>query len=108
MAARLTDEERRLRLMTRAELADEVGCLKSRVAACRDAEEAVKTELLRRDLTEADGELFRVTLSWTEGERFSLEALREAKGEKFLLPFMRRVAPYWTLRCHARRREIAR
>jgi hypothetical protein len=89
MAAPLTPEQKRLRGLTPGELADEAGVLKADAAAVEDKIAAVKAEALRRKLSEADGELYRMTIAPArDGERLDVKALRAAKGEKFLAPYM--------------------
>ena len=104
MSARLDDETRRRRRLKDGELADEVGELKAMAAELRDREERLKAEAVRRDLLEADGKLFRITLT-PPGEvlRFSLEALRADKGDRFVEKYYRIGAVGWILRCTARR-----
>jgi hypothetical protein len=102
MAARLTDEERRLRGLTPGELADEVGALKAEAADAEAKIAALKAEAVRRKLTEANGSLFRVTLSPPgEATRLDIKALRAAKGEKFLAPWLMPVVTDWVMRCTA-------
>jgi hypothetical protein len=109
MPAKLTDEKRRLRAMTPAQLADEVGLVKAQVSTAREGEEAIKAEMVRRSLKEAAGDLFRLALTEpSAGERLDTKALRAAKGDKFLKPFMVPSERDWVMNCYPLKRDPTR
>ena len=102
----MTEAERRLRALTPAQLADEVGELKAQIADHREMEEAVKAELIRRKLLAADGALFHVSLTPpATQDRFSAKALLEDKGQKFVDRYKRPVEIGWVMNCHPRKRD---
>lgn len=101
MAARLTDEQRRLRKLTRAELADEVGALKADAADAEAKIEAIKQEAIRRQITVANGSLFRITLS-PPGEAQRLDGKRlRAEHPTIADQYTATVATDWAMRCAA-------
>jgi hypothetical protein len=110
MTAPLDAETRRLRAMTPAQLADEVGTRKATIATVDEQLEALKLECQRRGITEASGALFDITLT-PPGERKSLDgtALLAEFGAQFVERFTRTtLGRSWTLRCTARKAAAAR
>jgi hypothetical protein len=86
-----------LRDLSPGQLADEAGKLK---AALSD----IKDEAIRRELTRAEGNFFRLTLS-PPGRQMRLDRARlEAdQGTAFLAPYLYEEDTYWVMRCNARR-----
>lgn len=106
MAKSLSDEERRLRKLTSAELADEVGALKAEIGDRNAAIDVLKAEAVRRGLTEADGSLFRITLSPPgEQQRIDKEMLESVFGTAFVQHFSKTVPTDWSMRCYGRKAQ---
>ena len=103
MTKPLDPEIKRLRALTDGELADAVGAIRAEIAAGEERLQAYKTEAVRRDLREADGTLFRVTLT-PPGMQMRLDAklLRQVFGDPFADHFSRVVNTDWVMRCFAR------
>lgn len=108
MSKPLDPETKRLRAMTPAQLADGVGMRKAIVAEANEELEAYKQECLRRDLYEASGVLFDITLS-PPGEREILDkaALVADFGADVVRERYTKVSigTSWTLRCNARKQR---
>jgi hypothetical protein len=95
--AKLTDADRRLRRLQPAELADECGGLQADIAA-------IKAEMIRRNLTRADGDVFRLTLT-APGEHRRFDRNRyEADHGKLSDLYFRVAETDWQMRCSSRRR----
>ena len=104
MTKPLDAETKRLHGLSPGELADEVGAVKAQIAAREDRIEVLKAEAVRRGLTEADGELFRITLSAPTFQfRIDSKLLRQVMGDPFADHFSRTVQLDWALRCVARK-----
>src|SRR5262244_660122 len=103
MTEALAPEIKRLRKLTPAALADEVGQLKARIAALDEQLEGYKAEGIRRGLEEIDGTLFRLTFS-PPGSRFVTDSvlLRSVMGDAFANHFTRAIETGWVMRCVAR------
>jgi hypothetical protein len=90
-------ELKKLRGLSPGELADEAGKLKAALGQIKD-------EAIRRELTRAEGNLYRLTLSppgrQTRLDRTRLEA---DKGAAFLAPYLYETDTDWVMRCNARR-----
>lgn len=104
MTAPLDPETKRLRRLSAGELADEVGAVKAQIADLEQRLDLYKAEGIRRDLREADGQLFRLTFS-EPGSRVTIDGvlLRRVMGDAFVDHFSRSVATDWVMRCAARR-----
>jgi hypothetical protein len=104
MTEKLDPETKRLRKLSPGELADEVGSIKAEIADLEVRLDAHKAEAVRRDLREAGGKLFRVTLSPPSNQaRVDSALLRQVMGEAFVDHFSRIVALDWVLRCFGRK-----
>jgi hypothetical protein len=86
-----------LRDLSPGQLADEAGKLKAALSDIRD-------EAIRRELTRAEGNCFRLTLSppgrQTRLDRARLEA---DHGADFIAPYLYEADTTWVMRCSARR-----
>lgn len=86
-----------LSTLSPGELADQAGKHKAALAQIKD-------EAIRRELTRAEGNLFRLTLSppgrQTRLDRARLEA---DKGAAFLAPYLYEEDTSWVMRVNARR-----
>jgi hypothetical protein len=103
MTAPLDPETKRLRALSTAELADQVGETKAQLADLEALLDRYKAEGVRRELTLAEGRLFRVT--WSEpGTRQLVDAklLRQVMGEAFADHFSKQSPTDWVMRCSAR------
>jgi hypothetical protein len=100
----LDPDTKKLRALSPGELADQVGTLKARIAGLEDQLGDLKAEAVRRQLLEAEGELFRITLS-PPGEQLRIDGklLRAVMGNAFVDHFSRSTAVDWVMRCSARR-----
>jgi hypothetical protein len=104
MTRPLDPETKRLHGLSHGELADEVGAVKAQISDREGRLEALKAEAVRRGLREADGQLFRITLSEpTTGQRLDGKLLREVFGDSFVDHFSRQVPLDWAMRCVARK-----
>jgi hypothetical protein len=104
MTEPLDPETKRLRKISPGELADEVGQLKAAIAALEAKLGAYKDEGVRRELREAEGTLFRITLAPpTQQARVDTKTLRLVMGDPFVDHFSRQVDLDWSLRCFARK-----
>jgi hypothetical protein len=67
------------------ELVDAIGHVKAEAAEIKAREDALRTELISRGVTEAEGMLFRATV--TEAARWTLNAeqIREEMGEAWAM-----------------------
>jgi hypothetical protein len=88
------------------EIADQLGHVKAEAAEIKAREDALRAELVVRRVSEAEGALFRATL--TEATRWTLDAarIREEMGEAWALA-RSKVAAVTTLRVVARTRRAA-
>lgn len=104
MTEALDPEIKRLRRLSAGDLADEVGAVKAKLADLEATLDGYKTEVVRRDLREVDGKLFRLTLS-EPGSRVMVDSvlLRRVMGDAFADHFSRTIATDWMMRCVARR-----
>jgi len=104
MTEPLAPEIKRLRKLTPAALADEVGQLKAQIAALDEQLEGLKAEGVRRGLPEIDGTLFRLTFS-PPGSRFSIDGglLRSVMGDPFVNHFSKPIETGWVMRWVARK-----
>lgn len=97
MTARLDPETKRLRSLKDGELADEAGQLKARQAQ-------IKEEAIRRGLTRAEGEQYRLSLTppgrQTRLDRKELEA---QFGPGTIARFLYEIDTDWVMRISARR-----
>lgn len=104
MTKLLDPEIKRLRGLSPAQLADEVGTLKAAIAAVDEKLERVKAEGVRRGLVVFDSDLFHCTLSPpTDSRRVDKQMLGQVFGAAFIEHFSKDVAGCnWTLRCSGR------
>jgi len=104
MTKPLDAAEKRLRGMSLAQLADEVGTLKAAIAAADEQLGLVKAEGVRRELTEFDSEIFHCTLSPpADSRRLDGGMLKAVFGEAFVEHFSKTaVGENWRLNCYAR------
>ena len=102
MTARLDPEVKRLRALSPAALADEIG-------AHQAAIEALKTEAIRRDLRRFEGAAFRIVLSPpSTSQRTDKAKLLEVLGitaAEFTSRFTHTVRTGWRLTCTALRKH---
>jgi hypothetical protein len=104
MTKQLDAETKRLRGLTAGQLADEVGRRKAEIAELGERIDELKQEAVRRGLTSAEGDLFRIALSPPgQQQRLDREVLGTVFGEAFLAHFSRQVETDWSMRCYARR-----
>ena len=104
MTAPLDAETKRLRKLSPGELADEAGAVKAAIADLEEKLDAYKAEGIRRDLREADGQLFRLTFT-PPGIRIAIDGalLREVMGHPFVSHFSKQNVVDWIMRCSARK-----
>jgi hypothetical protein len=83
------------------ELADQLGHAKAELAEAKAREDALRAELIARGVTEAEGVLFRASIS--ESTRWNLDAqrIREEMGELWTVAHSK-VSAVTTLRVTAR------
>ena len=106
MTEPLDPEIKRLRRLTRGELADEVGGLKAQIADLELALEYRKTEAVRRGIEVADGQMFHLTLTPpTQQLRIDGKMLRRVMGDPFADHFSKACELDWVMRCFARPRD---
>jgi hypothetical protein len=100
----LAPETKRLRGLSAGELADAVGAVKAKISDLEAELDTLKAEAVRRDLREAEGKLFRVTLS-PPGSHLRIDGtlLRRVFGDPFVDHFSRAVLTDWMMRCFARK-----
>jgi hypothetical protein len=67
--------------LSAGDLVDQLGAIKAEAADIKAREEALRAELIARGVSEAEGALFRATIS--EGTRWTLDAerIRDEMGE---------------------------
>jgi hypothetical protein len=63
------------------DLADELGAVKAQAAEIKAREDALRTELIARDITEAEGSLFRATISTASRWTLDAERIRAEFGD---------------------------
>jgi hypothetical protein len=86
-----------LREFSPGQLADQAGALKARL-------EAIKQEMIARDVARAEGNLFRLALSAPSRQnRLDREALERAYGTDFLAPYCHEIDTGWVMRVTARK-----
>jgi hypothetical protein len=87
--------------LSAGELADQLGHAKAELAEAKAREDALRAELIARGITEAEGVLFRASLS--ESTRWTLDSarIREEMGELWCTSHSR-VSSVVTLRVTAR------
>jgi hypothetical protein len=99
----LDAETKRLHGLSPGDLADEVGRVKAQISDREAQLDALKAEAVRRGLGEAEGEMFRVTLSPPGSQlRVDNKLLRQVMGNAFVDHFSRAVSTDWMMRCSAR------
>ena len=104
MTKPLDAETKRLHGLSPGELADEVGALKAQISDREAALDALKAEAVRRGLSEAEGALFRVTLSPPGTSlRIDSKLLRQVMGDPFVDHFSRVANTDWVMRCFGRK-----
>jgi hypothetical protein len=104
MTKPLDAETKRLHGLSPGELADEVGAVKAQISDREGRLAALKDEAVRRGLLEADGEMFRITLSEPAvQQRVDGKLLRAVFGDPFVDHFSRPVTLDWAMRCVARK-----
>jgi hypothetical protein len=100
----LDAETKRLHGLSPGDLADEVGRVKAQISDREAQLDALKAEAVRRGLGEAEGEMFRVTLSPPGSQlRVDNKLLRQVMGNAFVDHFSRAVSTDWMMRCSARK-----
>lgn len=103
MTEPLDPETKRLRRLSPGELADDVGGPKAQIADLERALEQRKAEGIRRGLAEAEGALFRLTLTPPgTSRRLDPRTLSAVFGDAFVNHFSRDVATDWIMRCSGR------
>ena len=103
MTAPLDAATKRLRGLSPGQLADEVGAAKAAIADANEVIEALKGEAVRRGITEANGTLFRITLSPpSEQQRIDSKLLEAEMGRDFIDRFSKTINIDWQMRCSAR------
>lgn len=108
MAEPLDPEAKRLKKLKPGQLADEAGQLKAEIADCQARLDAIREEAVRRAMTEAEGELFRIALSPPSTQvRLDRERLEAAFGAGFIGVFSKTIETGWQLRCYARKARAA-
>jgi hypothetical protein len=108
MAKPLDVDERRLRGLSPAQLADEVGMLKAEIAAADEKLARIRDEAVRRKLASFDSELFHCTLSPPgEQRRLDKTILEAVFGAAFIAHFTRVSETGWSLRCFGRSASAA-
>jgi hypothetical protein len=104
MTEALDPELKRLRKLSPAELADEVGGVKALISDLEARLDGYKAEGVRRGLLEADGKLFRLAFSPPTAQlRLDGKLLRAVFGDPFVDHFSRAVPLDWVMRCSARK-----
>lgn len=89
----LDAETRRLRKLWPDALAYEAGHIKAELAAVQDEIDRLKAEAVRRELLQAEGELFRLVLTPPgTTSRLDREKLEQAFGTGFVAAFSRPVS----------------
>jgi hypothetical protein len=100
----LDAETKRLHALSPADLADEVGRVKAQISDREAKLDALKAEAVRRGLSEAEGELFRVSLSPPGTSlRIDSKLLRRVTGDSFVDHFSRAADTDWVMRCFGRK-----
>jgi len=110
MTAPLDAETKRLRGMTPGQIADEAGSIKAQIADRNERLDALKAEAVRQKITEANGDLFRITLS-PPGEQLRLDTamIRAAFNPEFIDTHLSKSTETgWVLRVAARIDAAAR
>ena len=104
MTKPLDPDVKKLRALSAGEIADQVGAIKAQIADRETQLNEYKAEAVRRGLLEADGQLFRITLS-PPGEQLRIDSklLRVVMGDPFVDHFSKTSATDWVLRCFARK-----
>jgi hypothetical protein len=86
-----------LRGLSPGQLADQAGALKARLGA-------IKQEMILRDVTRAEGNLFRLALSPPSRQnRFDRDAFERDYGADFLARFCHEIDTGWVMRVTARK-----
>jgi hypothetical protein len=86
-----------LRDYSPGQLADQAGALKAQL-------EAIKQEMIVRDVTRGEGNLFRLALSPPGRQnRFDREAFERDKGADLLTPYCHEIDTGWVMRVNARK-----
>jgi len=86
-----------LRDFSPGQLADQAGALKAQI-------EAIKQEMIAREITRAEGNLHRLALSPPGRQnRLDREALERAWGTDFLSPYCHEIDTGWVMRVTARK-----
>jgi hypothetical protein len=107
MTTPLDPVTKRLRGMTPAQLADEVGAKKAEIALVNEQLEAIKGECVRRGIGAAEGTLWDISVS-PPGERTTIDKgmLTTVFGVPFVEHFSKTtMGENWTLRCTARKQR---
>ena len=98
MTKPLDPEVKKLRALAPGELADECGVAKARI-------DAIKEEAIRRGLTRARGQAFKISLSppstQNRTDRDKLLAVMGISESEFVLRFTRPAETDWRLTCSA-------
>ena len=86
-----------LREFSPGQLADQAGALKARL-------QAIKQEMIAREVDRAEGNLYRLALSPPSRQnRLDREALERAWGTDFLTPYCHEIDTGWVMRITARK-----
>ena len=67
--------------LSAGDLADELGAVKAQAAEIKAREDALRAELIARDITEAEGSLFRAAVSTASRWTLDAERIRAECGE---------------------------
>lgn len=92
--------------MALADIVDELGELKARIADLTKQETKLKTALVESGYAEIDGSLFRATVTWTERATLDSEAVR-AMLTPDQIRICTRVTEIKAVRVAARKRDVA-
>lgn len=110
MTAPLDAETKRRRAMTPGQLADRAGEVKATIADANEELDAIKDDLIRRGITETNGERFRATLSPPgEQQRLDKAAIEAMFTPAYIASHLLKATPTgWVLRVGARIEAAAR
>lgn len=107
MTTPLDPEIKRRRGMTLAQLADDTGARKAAIAIEQEQLEANKDEFIRRNVTEASGMLFDVTMTPPgEQQRIDTAKVREVFSASFIAEHISKaVVIGWVMKCTGRKQR---
>jgi hypothetical protein len=85
-----------------ADLCDKLGKIKAQIADLQKLEEKCKADLKATGVTEAEGSLFRVTVTSAVRESLDMEAVKEKLSPQFIRAHTKETS-YTTIRVTARK-----